>query len=357
MKTILNVNELNKAIKEVNKVKATKDTTSSENIMIQVEAGNTYLIKDNFDSRIKKKVESYNNEAGSIALDTSTVKLISKLKNSDVIINENEITLGKKKIKFINQEALTRESLESEITNFKVSQKELLRMLEVSYCKAKDETRPILKGICFNKNETCSLDGYRMSVRKSDLYNNESEFVVNGGSIDILKSLLKKNDNIVNVSVYEKNVIFNFNDIELNCKLLEGKFINYKSLLPQNDTGYYININDTSEIMESLDLMKEVKNGKESSLTMFTKDQYNNLVLQANNSTNTITDTMLKSIYKDVKDDMEKIAFNTLYMIDAIKNNNNETLDIFYPSHLSPMIVYTNNKDNFELVLPIRLPR
>ena len=358
MKTILNVNELNKAIKEVNKVKATKDTTATENIIIQVENGNTYLIKDNFDSRIKKKVESYNNEAGTIALDTSSIKLISKLKNDEITINENEISLGKKKIKFINQEALTRKNLDSEITNFTVSQKELLRMLEVSYCKAKDETRPILKGIYFNENETCSLDGYRMSVRKSELYNNESEFVVNGDSIDILKSLLKKNDNIVNISVYEKNVIFNFDDTELTCKLLEGKFINYKSLLPQDDVGYYINVNDTSEIMESLQLMKEVENNKkDDSLTIFTKDQYNNLVLQASNQTNTITDTMIKSEYTLTKDDMEKIAFKTLYMIDAIKNNNNETLDIFYPSHLSPMIIYTNNKDNFELVLPVRLSR
>ena len=358
MKTILNVNELNKAIKDVNKVKTTKDIPVSENIMIQVEAGNTYLIKDNFDSRIKKKVESYNNEAGSIALDTSTVKLISKLKNDDITITESEITLDKKKIKFINQEALTRENLQDEITTFTVSQKELLRMLEVSYCKAKDETRPILKGICFNNNETCSLDGYRMSVRKSELYNNESEFVVNGDSIDILKSLLKKNDNIVNVSVYEKNVIFNFDDTELTCKLLEGKFINYKSLLPQNDCGYYININDTSEIMESLDLMKEVKNDKKNdSLTIFTKNQYNNLILQANNSTNTITDTMTKSEYTETKDDMEKIAFNTIYMIEAIKNNNNESIDIFYQNSISPMIVYTNNKNNFELVLPVRLSR
>ena len=171
------------------------------------------------------------------------------------------------------------------------------------------------------------------------------------------KSLLKKNDNIVNVSVYEKNVIFNFDDIELTCKLLEGKFIDYKSLLPENNNGYYININDTSEVLESLDLMKEVKNGKKFSLTIFSKDEYNNLILQANNSTNTITDTMEKSIYTETKNDMEKIAFNTLYMIDAIKNNNNETLDIFYPNHLSPMIVYTNNKDNFEMVLPVRLPR
>jgi DNA polymerase III subunit beta len=357
MKTILSVNELNKAIKEVNKVKAVKGITATENITIQVENGNTYLIKDNFDSRIKKKVESYENEAGSIALDTSSIKLIAKLKNDEIIINENEISLGKKKIKFINQKSLTRENLQDEITTFTVTQKELLRMLEVSYCKTKDETRPILKGVYFNKNETCSLDGYRMSVRKSEQYNNESEFVVNGESIDILKSLLKKNDNIVNISVYEKNVIFNFDDTELTCKLLDGKFINYKSLLPQDDYGYYIKISDTSEIMESLDLMKEVKNGKESSLTMFTKDQYNNLVLQANNSTNTITDTMEKSIYKDTKNDMEKIAFKTIYMIDAIKNNNNETIDIFYLNNVSPMIIYTNNKDNFELVLPVRLPR
>jgi DNA polymerase III subunit beta len=355
MKTILSVNELNKAIKEVNKVKAVKGITATENITIQVENGNTYLIKDNFDSRIKKKVTSYKNEAGFIALDTSSIKLISKLKNDEIIINENEISLGKKKIKFINQEALIRENLQDEITTFTVTQKELLRMLEVSYCKAKDETRPILKGICFNNNETCSLDGYRMSVRKSELYNNESEFVVNGESIDILKSLLKKNDNIVNISVYEKNVIFNFDDTELTCKLLEGEFINYKSLLPQDNYGYYIKISDTSEIMESLDIMKEVKNGKESSLTMFAKDQYNNLTLQANNSTNTITDTMEKSIYKDTKNDTGKIAFKTIYMIDAIKNNNNEAIDIFYLNNVSPMIIYTDNKDNFELVLPVRL--
>jgi DNA polymerase III subunit beta len=358
MKTILNVNELNKAIKEVNKVKANKYIPITEYVRINVIDGNTYIEKENLITKIQKKIIGcYDNKDGNIAIDNNTVKILSKLKNNEVEISENEIKSGSKIINYVSYEQTKNINLGKKIESFTVTQKELLRMLEVSYCKAKDETRPILGGICFNKNETCALDGYRMSVRKSDLYNNESEFVVNGESIDILKSLLKKNDNIVNVSVYEKNVIFNFDDTELNCRLLKGKFINYKSFIPQDNYGYYIKISDTSEIMESLDIMKEVKNGKESSLTMFAKDQYNNLTLQANNSTNTITDTMEKSIYKDTKNDMEKIAFKTIYMIDAIKNNNNETIDIFYLNNVSPMIIYTDNKDNFELVLPVRLPR
>lgn len=362
MKTVLEIKELQKAIKEVNKIKKNKDFELSEIIQVSSESGHTYLIKDNFQTRIKKKINSEVVENGSIGLDENTTKLLLKLKNDEITFLDEEIKTGTKTIKFVSQETIKREDLQEKNSSFEVSEKELLRMLEVNYTCATDEARPILQGVCFKDNETCALDGYRLSRRTTHEYDFEGEFILNNESIKILKSLLDKEKNSnLRVNIYDKFVIFSFNDIELTCTKMDGKFVNYNSIIPYDEKYNTLYINDIEEIMNSLTLINEIKvvdkrGRKTQPIVMLSADDEKKLILSSKGVSNSITDAMEKNSYTNHESD---ICFNTKYLIESLKIQSQEKIYCTYKNKVSPMIISETdeNVENIELILPVRMTK
>ncbi|WP_252225309.1 MULTISPECIES: DNA polymerase III subunit beta [unclassified Clostridium] len=360
MKTILEIKELQKAIKEVNKIKKNEDFELSEIIEMSASDGHTYLIKDNFQTRIKKKINSEMIENGSIGLDSATIKLLLKLKNNEITFSDNEIKTGKKIIKFVNQGTVKREYQQEKIDSFEVTEKELLRMLEVNYTCATDEARPILQGVCFKDNETCAVDGYRLSKRTTSEYDFDGEFVLKNESIKVLKSLLDaKKNSIVQVDIFDKEVVFSFNDTELTCKIMDGKFVNYKGIIPSEDSEVNaLYINDIAEMMDSLMLINEIKvvdkkGNKKQPTVMLSADDEKKLVLSCKGVSNSITDVMEKNSYT-IYD--SEICFNSKYLIEGLKIQTQEKIYCTYATRVSPMVVSNTdeNFENIELILPIR---
>ena len=166
MKIILDVKELQSKLKNMSKVKKDVGTINSENIIFQTVNNKTYLIKDNGWTRLSEEIESNVIEEGIISLGEKTIKIISKLPNNEIEINDECIKSGSKSIKYKNKNYIKDLNLGDCKEKFSVSQNELLRLLEVNYCIAQDETIPIFCGVNIKNNKLCALDGYRMSVRK-----------------------------------------------------------------------------------------------------------------------------------------------------------------------------------------------
>ena len=356
MKTTLNIKELQTTIKEVNKLKYDKELPVTNNIQLLSEDGQTYIIKNTVECIIKKKINSYVHDHGEFNIDESTAKLLLKLKNDDITFEDKQIATRKKVIKVADTEFLNTIKIDNPIKSIEVDSQELLRMLEVNYTCASDETRPIIQGVCFNNNEVCALDGYRLSLRSTEKFDLESEFVINNKYIKILKTFLSKEKNdTLKIELYEKFAKFILSDVELTCILMEGKFINYKSLLPSELTGNILNVKDKDELKDSLELMLEVD--KKTSLVKLQADSEKNLTIEASSIKNSLKDTLENSIYKN-SNDRSLIAFNVKYLLDAIKNTNYNNMNWCYVNNVTPMIICDSlNMDNLELVLPVRLTK
>lgn len=356
MKTTLNIKELQTAIKEVNKLKYDKELPITNNIQLLSKDGQTYIIKNTVECIIKKKINADTQEQGEFNINEDTVKLLLKLKNDDVTFEDKQITTRKKVIKVTDTEFMNTIKLDDPIKSIEVDLQEILRMLEVNYTCAEDETRPILQGVCFKNNEVCALDGYRLSLRSTEKFDLESELIVNNKYIKILKTFLNKankNEKTININLYEKFVKFTLSDTEITCMLMEGKYINYKSLLPSELTGNILSVKDKDELKESLELMLEVD--KKTSLVKLQADPEKNLTIEASGIKNSLKDTLENSIYKN-NNDRSLIAFNGKYLLDAIKNTNYENMTWCYVNNVTPMIICDNlNMNNLELVLPVRL--
>lgn len=120
-----------------------------------------------------------------------------------------------------------------------VNQNILKNMIKgTSFAIAQDETRPILQGILFevrNKNlNLVALDGYRLAIKSEFLDTDiDIEVVIPGKTLNEVSKILEDIDEIVDITFTNNHILFNLKRTKIISRLLEGKFINYKSLLPQ----------------------------------------------------------------------------------------------------------------------------
>lgn len=349
MKIFVNVEEMKKAIKEFNKVKG-------ENIHIEALDNKINIFTNNLTyTQLKKTLEGNIVETGSTSFNNNIGKMITKFKDNELIIQDNNIVCKNKKLEFIPEkfQAMENGTLKNEYT---IEASELFRLLEVDYCTAIDETRPILQGICFKNNQVCALDGYRLSLRSSEKINFNAEFTIHSETIKILKSILNpKSSELVKIYLFENHVIFNFGDYELTCKLLEGHFVDFNSFIPKtNIEANKIKINNVEYFKDSILMAKETYiNKKQKAFIKFSCDE-NKLKIENIDHNIKYSDIIEESEY--ISKGCDIIAFNINYIEAALKNNKYQNLTMHFVNGVSPVVFSENfDNDNLELILPIRL--
>ena len=109
------------------------------------------------------------------------------------------------------------------------------------FATAQDELRPVMNGIYFDLTPDClaivASDGHKLVRNK--LYDIKSEqpaaFILPKKPATLLKSLLGKDGGDVIIRFDERNAEINYGDGVLQCRLIEGRFPNYNSVIPQSN--------------------------------------------------------------------------------------------------------------------------
>jgi DNA polymerase III subunit beta len=108
------------------------------------------------------------------------------------------------------------------------------------YATAEEELRPVMNGIFFDMtNDSITLvasDSHKLVYyKRNDISVNEnSSFILPKKPASILKSLLPKVEEDVKVTFDQKNAYFEFDGTVLICRLVEGNYPAYKSVIPKN---------------------------------------------------------------------------------------------------------------------------
>ena len=355
MKTIVNINELVKGLKEINKVKENKEVAMKDNSLILSKNGRTVIAKNNIKTYVEINIDSDIEEEGQVVLTSQNIKIINKMKNHDTEITDNNIKVGNKnlnipKFDFINFK-------EKEIENtYTINSKELSRLLEVDYCCDKTDTRPILQGVCFKNNRVCALDGYRMSLRTSNILNINGEFVLHNSSIKVLKDFLPKKED-VKITINSNNTYteFLFNNYRVVCYNMEGNYIKFEQITPQEIGRNIVKLNDIKYFKDSIDIINDMTKSYTTKIMEMTSEN-EQLKISANNLNNTFTD-IIEGSETNFSTLFDVIAFNPRYLFETFKYINFEDSVTFnFKNAISPMVISKDfSLDNFELILPIRI--
>lgn len=336
-----------------------------EGIYINTNESTLTLIGSDMDVSIQTSVDATVIEQGSIVIDAKIFgEIIRKLPNSTIKIEtmENQlikITCEKSvfDVVYMNTNEFPELPEINENLKISVNQNILKNMIKgTSFAIAQDETRPILQGILFevkNKNlNLVALDGYRLAIRSEFLDTEiDIEVVIPGKTLNEVSKILEDVDDIVDITFTNNHILFNLEKTKIISRLLEGKFINYNSLLPQ-EHKLFVNVNrqELQNAIERASLMAKDGNTNLIKLDL----QQENLIITSNSQLGKVRE----EISIKLQGDEIQIAFNSRYLLDVLKNMEDNEVVMKMTSGISPCVIEEkNNEDAKYLVLPVRLMR
>ena len=109
------------------------------------------------------------------------------------------------------------------------------------FATAQDELRPVMNGIYFDLTPEClaivASDGHKLVRNKVLTIRSEqpASFILPKKPASLLKNLLGKDGGDVVIRFNERNAQISFAEGEIICRLIEGRFPNYNSVIPQNN--------------------------------------------------------------------------------------------------------------------------
>ena len=111
------------------------------------------------------------------------------------------------------------------------------------FATAQDELRPVMNGIYFDLTSEClavvASDGHKLVRNKIMTIHSDqpASFILPKKPASLLKNLLGKDGGDVVIRFDERNAQISYGDGELICRLIEGRYPNYNSVIPQNNTN------------------------------------------------------------------------------------------------------------------------
>jgi len=109
------------------------------------------------------------------------------------------------------------------------------------YATAEEEMRPVMNGILFdideNQTTLVASDAHKLLcyTRKDIIASKPSKFILPKKPASLLKTLLPKVSENVQIQFDDKNAVFILPNYRLVCRLVEGNYPAYRTVLPANN--------------------------------------------------------------------------------------------------------------------------
>jgi len=114
------------------------------------------------------------------------------------------------------------------------------------FATSNDDLRPTMTGILFEFSPESlnfvATDAHKLvKYERKDLKaNEETQFIVPKKPLQILKNYIAGSDNEVNIAYDDRNVKFDFDNIQLLSRLINGQYPNYSAVIPRDNPNVLI---------------------------------------------------------------------------------------------------------------------
>lgn len=240
--------------------------------------------------------------------------------------------------------------------DIEVSQKVLKDMIKKTiFSVAVNDVRVIHKGIKFEirpgEIRLVAIDSHRIAIRKEFInYNGEElSFVVPSKTMGETMKLIPDDDKFVKIGLGRRHILFEINGYTIISRLLEGEFMKYESIIPQNfNTVVRVK---TKELIDSIERVSLIITDRfKAPLKM--EFEENEIRMSTTTALGTANDKMEASIDGN---DIE-IGIQSRYILDALRASEEDEVMINMVNPLSPVCVVPTTGESFlYLILPVRL--
>lgn len=363
---------LNDALSNVSKAVADRSAiTALEGIKFSVEPGKLTLTGYDLEIGIKTTIAADSNINTEFVLSAKLVcQMISKLPQCTVrfeIITGDTFSVritGKKIVTTfgaISAEEYPNVPDYERENGFLIDAAILKNMINMTkFAVAVSDQKPILTGELFEMENgvmnLVSLDGYRLAIRTETVnIPQNARFVIKLKSLLDIVSLIKdkKSDESNNIRVFvsARSAAFEFDNIFIHTRLLEGEFHQYRRAIPTADRVKSTVRVDVPELIRALERCQLLVDEKVKSPVRLTMKS-DHIDINCRTPRGELSDDVSCTLDGE---ELE-IGFNASYLISALKSAETDVVIFKLIDGVSPMIVSPVEGDSFLfLVLPIRL--
>lgn len=225
------------------------------------------------------------------------------------------------------------------------------------FATADDELRPVMNGIFIELSPEeiafVASDAHKLvRYKRSDVkYTDVASFILPKKPASLLKNLLPREDSDVKLEFDEKNAFFTLNGFKMVCRLVEGKYPAYNSVIPLNNPNEMVI--DRVEFFTTLKRVSVFAN--QASNLVRLKLKTSELVVSAQDIDFAIS--AVETIKCEYEGQPMEIGFKSTFLIEILSNLSSEDvkLKLSDPSRAG-LLVPAEKELDYEDVLMLLMP-
>ena len=369
MKIICYKDKILKAINSVVKAVASKTTMPIlEGILIQTNDNEIKLTTYDLEIGIEYVMDCEVKEQGSTVVNAIMFsEIIRKLPDSEIYLTLNEKNLleiecegSLYKLATMNPEEFP-ELPKIEVENsIEIEQNTLKNMIRKTiFAVSTEENRPIFTGCLFeienNKLTLVAVDGFRLALRNIYLNKETNNFsaVIPGKTLNEVNKILLDSFDMIKIGVSKNQALFEMDNCKIVTRILEGEFLNYKSVIPNNwETRIKVNKNNLQDCFERISLISSSSVEKEKKYPVKVSVEIGKVTISCTNQTGDAKE----EIYVSTEGKNIEAGFNPKYFLDSLKAIDEEEVYVELGTNISPCLIKPVDNNNYTyMILPIRL--
>ena len=249
---------------------------------------------------------------------------------------------------------------EFEGTEIVLNNNKFLKLLnKTKIAISNDDTRHYLNGIFLHLTEAhgrnfltgVATDSHRLSSSSLEIENvgDFSSLILPRKTVFQLCALLIDLNDKLTMQLSENRIKFSMGNIKLISKVIDGKFPDYKKVVPAN--------NDKSLIVSSKDFINSIE--RVTSVSLDRKEgvkmdiNKENIQLSVNSANSGDGNEIIKA---DFKSDNLTISFNSKYLIDIASEIEDKNLKMNLKDSVSPVLIEdASDKNSYYVIMPMKI--
>jgi DNA polymerase-3 subunit beta len=240
---------------------------------------------------------------------------------------------------------------------FSIDSDDLARLIDkAKFAISTEETRYYLNGIFLhsveNELRSVATDGHRLACIKSDLPAGAEDIpsiIIPRKTVGEIRKLIEDSSGTLDIKVSDTKIQFNFNDIQLTSKLIDGTFPDYERVIPKNNDKELLI--ETKAFASSIDRVATISSDKSKAVKFLLKDGLLTLTVINPETGKAIEKTPVDYSYEELE-----IGFNARYLLDIASQIDGSNILFALEGSGSPALITDSDDSQATYVLmPMRV--
>lgn len=224
---------------------------------------------------------------------------------------------------------------------------------QVVITASQDEARPVLTGVYLHTEDgklyMAATDSYRLAEKELSPAKEDINLLVPVSAMQDLLRIVSDSEDEVQVTSDEQQILFRVGDVELVARLIEGKYPDYRKLIPQKFA--------TTAVLKRADLLNAAKIS-----SLFARESAGSITLNVDEAAQELS---IRSVASQLGENTAKaaakvvgggaITINSRYLLDALHALSGDEVNFAFNGKLEPSVLSDPGATDYtHIIMPLK---